>query len=530
MNRLFVLIGIVAIVLLGGIFVLTQPSKSDVRREGYLSVSSLPTDQIVTLSDQVLGKTPIDKFALNEGEYLLKIGEAWKEKITISPNRETIIWRQVTRAESFASGFSLNHEPIKTFLGSRHQLQVVTSPSRGKVTIDDKELGVSPIETSDITTGKHQLIVSKDGYAPEVFEFEIFDDTSTTIKVDLKPNLLNTLQKLELGLNDLSPESERFPIKKRLEWGGSYEKIKENKVSLVKWTKLEAWGAEFEESFTPDFLLGLDSYVNDSQGLPGVPFAYIIDQNGQIYEGLGLLDYDYSKLNSFSYQAGTLPVLVLSRDTNFLNEKTKKSLSFLRDYLNNPPASEAKVLSQLDLQEFNFGERRDMKLQWQNTSSLVWQKGTGSEVWLNLTPGVTKSVFYDPETWKDPTTITAFSENEVYPGEIATFEFRVRAPYYPIEVEEEVVLKSLYNNELIADAKQDIKIKVIGEATNVLEILSTPTGFLNVRAGPSTATPLLTAIYPGDKFAYLREENKWIEIILQDGTKGWITNEYVKKS
>jgi len=74
---------------------------------------------------------------------------------------------------------------------------------------------------------------------------------------------------------------------------------------------------------------------------------------------------------------------------------------------------------------------------------------------------------------------------------------------------------------------QDIETKV--------EILDTPTGFLRVRGGPSTAFAEVGEVKPGDTFIYIEtdEDSGWFKIeylVSKDKeiVEGWVSGEYAK--
>jgi len=82
--------------------------------------------------------------------------------------------------------------------------------------------------------------------------------------------------------------------------------------------------------------------------------------------------------------------------------------------------------------------------------------------------------------------------------------------------------------------------KVQGEETQkkvMIEILSTPTGFLRVRESASTSAKELAQVKPGQRFPYLTEdtENNWYKIEYQskeageEAKEGWVTGQYSKK-
>lgn len=62
-----------------------------------------------------------------------------------------------------------------------------------------------------------------------------------------------------------------------------------------------------------------------------------------------------------------------------------------------------------------------------------------------------------------------------------------------------------------------------------IEILSTPTGFLNVRNSPSASGGLKTQVKPGETFDLLEENPAgWYKIKLKDG-EGWVSSQYSRK-
>lgn len=62
---------------------------------------------------------------------------------------------------------------------------------------------------------------------------------------------------------------------------------------------------------------------------------------------------------------------------------------------------------------------------------------------------------------------------------------------------------------------------------NVL-ILNTPTGYLNVRAGPSLSASEVGQVIPQKIYPLISQESGWYEITLDDGTTGWISSQYAK--
>lgn len=65
----------------------------------------------------------------------------------------------------------------------------------------------------------------------------------------------------------------------------------------------------------------------------------------------------------------------------------------------------------------------------------------------------------------------------------------------------------------------------------MVEILSTPTGFLRVRSTPNSSADEVGQVKPGDRFVLLGEDKDsgWFQIEYQQGKSGWVSNQYAKK-
>ena len=77
-----------------------------------------------------------------------------------------------------------------------------------------------------------------------------------------------------------------------------------------------------------------------------------------------------------------------------------------------------------------------------------------------------------------------------------------------------------------SSAEQQEKVK-----KQTVEILSTPTGFLRVRSGPSTLADEVGQVTPGETYELVEEDEDtgWFEIVFDKDKEGWITNQYAKK-
>jgi len=62
-----------------------------------------------------------------------------------------------------------------------------------------------------------------------------------------------------------------------------------------------------------------------------------------------------------------------------------------------------------------------------------------------------------------------------------------------------------------------------------IKVKETPTGWLRVRMGPSTASTEAAKIYPGEMYPYLEEEeNGWYKIEYEKDKEGWVSGVYAE--
>lgn len=77
-----------------------------------------------------------------------------------------------------------------------------------------------------------------------------------------------------------------------------------------------------------------------------------------------------------------------------------------------------------------------------------------------------------------------------------------------------------------ADLKEDKE-----ENKELVEILSTSTGFLRVRSEASTLADEVGQVSPGERYPWVSTDEKtgWFEIEFEKGKTGWVSNQYAKK-
>lgn len=165
----------------------------------------------------------------------------------------------------------------------------------------------------------------------------------------------------------------------------------------------------------------------------------------------------------------------------------------------------------------------------------VYSVLTSSKSLLNNPAAWSEGVFFFEKTLDVNFDSLVDINGKVYYENKATFDEKIKTG-------ETVVvgyLTATNNPDLTADAKtaltnlkgeagQVAAAQEVPQATPQVEILATPTGTLNVRSSPSTSSPIITKVSPGEKYQLLEESPGWFKIKLAD-KEGWISTQYAKK-
>lgn len=528
---LFVLIALVGFVLLT-LLVADRFWGQGSQGGGWLTVKTNVSGQSIIVDGEMFGQTPLDRVSIASGNHFLQITDGWQGTIAVASNKESqIVWNGFS-GSGFGYGYIIGFEARLGGLGpQRDHVFVRSEPVGAEVWLGGEQKGSTPLLLEDLSGDSYKVALHKLGYADVSVDVASPRGGVARVEVSMRPALLDQREQLHLDVPVGSGAN--IVIHGRQEWGGGSPSLGNfnEDWQLIDWQQLALWGVHFGSTSTDlsDTLIGIDSYLRENNNLPGIPFAYLIDEQGVVWEGLGVYDLDYSKIDGMGYGAGDVPVLILDSDGAYENELVRQALSGLRAQLGVSPVSTARQLTALDTLTVPMGEIRTVSVKYQNTSPLVWQDSprVGEMVLYALTEVGQASDFYLPARWRSISEVSGLPQARILPGETVDWEFQVQAPYYPGDFTTRFGLKDKATGQLVAQSEFTLRMKVEGEVGGILFIQKTPTGSLNVRSGPGLNYALLTTIYPGDKFAWLKNEGDWYQIIMRDGGKGWVSSEYV---
>jgi hypothetical protein len=121
--------------------------------EGELIIRTEPPGATITLNGRSVGKSPFEGKTLSPGIYRIRITkegyETWEKAEIVDAGKRVEVLAQLTQQKP-----------------REGDLEVRSEPSEGKVYLDGKYLGETPLLAPHIRLGRYSLLVLKDGYHP----------------------------------------------------------------------------------------------------------------------------------------------------------------------------------------------------------------------------------------------------------------------------------------------------------------------------------------------------------------------------
>lgn len=291
----------------------------------------------------------------------------------------------------------------------------------------------------------------------------------------------------------------------------------EQKINVVDGTQNAITIAYLADSETQDFTKtsqpDLENFLLEVANANAIPIKNITIQ-----------EVDFIKNDKgINLQAGTPSPRFLSSLELIKNNLTPKYAPIKKDF--KVTLTEVKIPTT----QVNPLAEVVVSLKLKNTGEFGIFKGADNEIIASKTDGKA-SIFYKGDQWLSQSKLGIMVENSfLRPGEEKVFEVKISVPLYVGEVSEEFQLSNLGGQD-IPNAKFKITLNIAKGNFNIVEIMETETGSLNVRTSPGGNAPLLTTVLPGQRFIELeRTNNGWVKIKISETQQGWVSNRYVKK-
>jgi hypothetical protein len=333
------------------------------------------------------------------------------------------------------------------------------------------------------------------------------------------------------------------------------------------------------ESLSIDSELWVDTlyyYYITRLGFADLPFNYLVDRNGNIYEGrqggVGLvpelsepegslligylsnssgltasaqesiqdivndISYKYGierdavmpvelSIDSESIGDGSLSKLIYEEAKTIFGIEMSKFLDTL-NYSNEDHLQYSATISEVNAEpSVLLGEKLKVTLKVENNGEEPWFT-FNDFIYIHTADGEDSEFAVNGE-WDSFEAPTHIEGETVLPGESVDVEFYLNALTLPGDYSEEFIL-SREGGRTLLGTNFEISFKIDAGDTVLVEILPTQTGSLNVRETPEYNSNLIGQVDIGKKYILVESQGAWHKIKYSGDDEGWVYAKYVK--
>ena len=178
----------------------------------------------------------------------------------------------------------------------------------------------------------------------------------------------------------------------------------------------------------------------------------------------------------------------------------------------------------------NYGDQVVAEITIKNNSMISLYEGSDFEPLMTKMGKEDFSKFFVNGVWSGPKQTKIMAEGtSIKSGESKSFQVRIGVPlYFDKQVEKFNLVNIL--GETYDGSEFDVTLDVNKSDLDVVEIASTPVGYLNVREQANTSSKVVTKVSPGQRFKVIeRLDSGWVKIDADANGQGWISTQYAKK-
>jgi hypothetical protein len=334
--------------------------------------------------------------------------------------------------------------------------------------------------------------------------------------------------------------------------------------------------AESLETSPLEWFQSLYYYSITRLGYADIPFNYVIDRNGDVYEGrkggigvipevetgtgvimIGYLSNDpdlplntqtalRTLVTDLSYKHGIprTEVEVVSLNLLKADETRRTSKSSYKEatgtfaqnigvlknsvtYSNSEHLDYKAEIKDLQYEDtVESGERLKVSFTLINKNDFAWFTDK-DYIYLSTKNGRNSSFAINGE-WDSFSKPVSISDKTILPGENVKVEFELQALLLPGKQSPEFRVVKLPNS-VFEDSDMKISFEIKQGDNDLVQITGTPGGVLNVRGCPSPNCEPITQVVEGQVLIMTDKSVGWYEVQYEKGETGWVYGPYVKE-
>lgn len=498
------------------------------RSAATLTVQNAQIPLALYIDNQLSGTLPLREQSISPGVHTFTLrnikGENsvnvfWQGELEVNP-ADAVVITIVSTKEDQMDGIV-----VTRFFSNNGQRSFsrVFMEQQATLYLNGEKFEKAPVVIED--SGLSEIVIKTEHpvYTDIQFSFTKKQESSFSTHIYLQYDYVQNIVQENV---DIPPDdSNSFNATRRWEWQSSQHPLPAEIFGEKQWNNIRVYSI-----VVPDFassqktLQDIEKRFVSLLYAPRIPFCFIVDPSGSIWEGFGVWNYDYSLLDELplNYEEGNCPVLVIK--TAVGQTYGLEALSKILQFISQPPQHAATVQESFQPVELKDQERVLVDVSITNIGWSTWRPQDGEEVAAVLADAV-RSEVYDHDNWLDPKTANRITDPLVIPGGATSMAVPIKAPMYSIQYAEKFALA--IEKQVIPGTAFEIPIRVegVGPAATVV---NPPNGFLNVYESDSEETKLLSSLFEGEKHAFLSRKGDWAEIRLKDGRDGWVKAQYLQ--
>lgn len=302
-----------------------------------------------------------------------------------------------------------------------------------------------------------------------------------------------------------------------------------------------------------------------------VPYTYLLDENGIIYQGrngyvganpelknvdgaivIGYLSNNPSLTSravsslstmveelsfnwgvstmkvvklKLSQEEGKLATVVAEDSTGEFVSSVNDALSQWKGYAESKLEFKAEIVGVEVPEEVEIGNRASIKVQVKNLNEYPWFTFK-DPIYISTANGK-ESDFAINKDWASFSKPLSLTDRVILPQETIELIFYMEARILIGEAKEKFVLLK-YENQPFANSEFEVKFKISKGKNKLVEVSSAEYGFANIRECKWFTCEILDSADNGAIFILLGEEDGWSKV-KYGGEVGWVMSRYLKK-